>query len=125
MHTIKNLTVYIAAAILISGCVQTQYDWGSYPDDLYRHYKNPGDASQLALMEELTKIFQRAEKKGSKPPPGLYAEYGNLQLQKGEIETAILYFEKEKKAWPDSATFMDSLISSLNKQLSKSNTKDA
>jgi hypothetical protein len=114
----KTLFLLVAASLLF-GCVQTQHDWGNYSNELYTYYKNPTPDERIELTDELLKIFDRVEKKGAKPPPGLYAEYGTFLFQNKDYLGAITFYEKEKQAWPDSTHFMNSLISSLSKQIEK------
>jgi len=118
---IKFLRTLLTLAILtlLFGCVQTQHDWGNYSNELYTYYKSPTPEERAELTNELLKIFKRVEKKGAKPPPGLYAEYGTFLFQNGDYPGAITFYTKEKQAWPDSAKFMDSLINSLTKQVEK------
>ena len=42
--------------------------------------------------------------------PGLYAELGTLYLQGGDNARAIVFYTKERDAWPESRTLMDGLI---------------
>ena len=118
MKPLRTLIV-IGVTTLLFGCVQTQHDWGDYSNELYTYYKSPTPEERAELTEELLEIFERVEKKGAKPPPGLYAEYGTFLFQNGDYSGAITFYTKEKQAWPDSTQFMDSLITSLNKQLEK------
>jgi hypothetical protein len=124
MMPLKKLLI-IGFSMLIFGCVQTRHDWGDYSNELYTYYKSPTAEERAELTEELLKIFDRVEKKGKNPPPGLYAEYGTLLFQSGDYSGAITFYEKEKKAWPDSAKYMDSLISSLNQQVNKDKKRDS
>lgn len=110
----------LAFAFLIFGCAQqTRHDWGDYSNELYTYYKDPTVEEQAELLAELAEIFARVEKKGVKPPPGLYAEYATFLFQSGDYPGAISYYEKEKNAWPESAYYMDSLINALSKRLDK------
>ena len=43
-------------------------------------------------------------------PPGIYAEYGYLQLQQGNNAQAIALFKQEKALWPEATVFMDHMI---------------
>ena len=103
------------------GCTTTQNDWGSYSNELYTYYKNPSQDEKQELVNELAEVFARVEKKGAIPAPGLYAEYGTFLFQEGDYQKAIIFFEKEKNAWPESAKFMDSLIQALSKQIKNTN----
>ena len=123
MRSLKILFLFTASTLLF-GCVQTQHDWGDYSNELYTYYKNPTPEERIELTDELLEIFERVEKKGAIPPPGLYAEYGTFLFQNGDFPGAITFYTKEKKAWPDSTQFMDSLINSLSKQVEKDGTDE-
>jgi hypothetical protein len=43
-------------------------------------------------------------------PPGIYAEYGYLQLQQGKNLAAVDLFKQEESHWPESKVFMDRMI---------------
>lgn len=91
-----------------------QYDWGDYEDGLYTYYKDPATAAQFA--DSLRSSIADAEASGTKVPPGLYAEYGNLMLQSGNYPAAIEQFNREKTLWPESSSFMDTMIKSATAQ---------
>ena len=90
------------------GCVpKATYHWGNYEKQLYKYYKNPADVERLA--EALAKVIVDGEQEG-RVPPGIYAEYGYLLLITGHSDEALVYFEKEKSQWPESAVIMDKMI---------------
>lgn len=98
-------------ALLLSGCVNQhpdRYSWGNYDSSLYAYYKNP--ASSAAYAESLANVVTQAGASGKPIAPGLYAEYGYLLLQQKKTDEAIVYFNKEKQAWPESGYFMDGMI---------------
>lgn len=43
-------------------------------------------------------------------PPGIYAEYGYLQLQQGRNESAVYLFKQEESHWPESTVFMERMV---------------
>ena len=45
-------------------------------------------------------------------PPGIYAEVGTIYLERGPA-TAVTYYKKERDAWAESRTLMDSMIKAL------------
>lgn len=105
-------------AVVLSGCVTTKYHWGKYENSLYEYYKNPADVEKIA--ETLSTIIADGEALGN-VPPGIYAEYGYILYITGKTQDSILYFEKEKKMWPESTTLMDKMINIA----SKSNIKNS
>ena len=91
------------------GCATPRmYIWKGYEDDLYSSYKKPETAPEFEA--ELLVIIDEANKKGKKVPPGVAAEYGFAEYRRGNLESAIDYFELEKAAWPESSKLMDTVI---------------
>lgn len=98
----------ITPAILLAGCVsnQSMYEWGSYQSSLTNYTKN-SDAAKFET--ELRETIAKGERKNA-VPPGVYAELGYLLLQSERPGEAAEYFQREKKAFPESATLMDRMI---------------
>ncbi len=104
-----NVCAAVAACVVMTGCVTpAKYSWGNYENSLYRYYKDPASAGELAI--ELEKTISAAERTKQPLGPGIYAEYGYLLLQHGKSKEAIPYFQKEKTAWKESTYLMDSMI---------------
>ncbi|MAU40371.1 MAG: DUF4810 domain-containing protein [Kordiimonas sp.] len=115
-----KITAMIGLVFSLSACMKnTKYEWGNYNQDLLDYYYD-GDLNEFA--QSLEKNLTKAEEKGS-VPPGLYAEYGYILLQQGDANKAILYFQKEKNAWPESAYLMEKVITRLSpKQSAQADT---
>ncbi|MDX1693337.1 MAG: DUF4810 domain-containing protein [Ketobacteraceae bacterium] len=109
----RSLLLISVAVIGLSGCSHGLYDWGGYNSHLYSYYENP-DAAE-AFREALERHIGYLESAGRIPPPGLYAELGTLYLEKGDTAQAIIFYDKERQAWPESRPLMSSLIASLSK----------
>lgn len=97
----------------LCGCASNSlYEWGNYDEWLYENYKNPKSDEELYV--DLTAFITNYESRKSpnqKPmAPGLYAEYGFLLMRRGDTAGAIKYYTKEKTLWPESTTFMNSMI---------------
>jgi len=97
-------------AISLCGCAThvQRYTWGSYDPSLYAYYKDP--AKEAALEQSLAASISVADSNQGQVPPGIYAEYGYLQLQQGKNAVAVEFFNKEKAHWPESTVFMDRMI---------------
>jgi hypothetical protein len=123
MMVYGKLLLAAMAALFLGGCaVQSKYAWGSYEPSLYSHYKNP--AQMDAFAEALAKTIGDAEAKGQKLAPGIYAEYGHVLQQQGKLTEAATYYRKEKNAWPEAATFMDTMIKSVEAAEKKNQNMD-
>jgi hypothetical protein len=101
------LSVLCAA---LSGCAtnQQKYDWGKYDPSLYSYYKDPTKVGELNAS--LGAIVKAADTNKALVPPGIYAEYGYLQLQQGNNAQAIDLFKQEEARWPEAKVFMDRMI---------------
>jgi hypothetical protein len=105
---LKMIIILCIGALGLSGCAAaTRYHWGNYENALYSYYKKPSEIDDLS--EKLSRIITDGEKQG-KVPPGIYAEYGYILHVSGKHEDAVIYYKKEKEAWPESRIFMDKMI---------------
>jgi hypothetical protein len=95
---------------LLAGCVTNhqRYGWGTYDPSLYAYYKDP--TKEAALAASLAVIISTADSNHALVPPGIYAEYGYLQLQEGKTLSAVELFKQEESHWPESKVFMDRMI---------------
>jgi hypothetical protein len=107
-----NLRILLLPALLLSvvGCAtrHQHYDWGSYDPSLYGYYKDPTKVGELSVS--LAAVIDEANKNHAMVPPGIYAEYGYLQLQQGKNSDAVELFKQEESHWPESKVFMDRMI---------------
>lgn len=113
----KVIKLFFCASLAISllGCkTNTLYDWGSYDKNLYEYYHDPVEAKEFPVT--LESHIEDLEKEEKKPAPGLYAEVGTFKLKSGDIPSAINYYEKEAKTWPESAALINALVQNLKKQ---------
>jgi hypothetical protein len=111
---------------VLPGCVTTshqKYDWGKYDPALYGYYKDATKVGELSASLEA--IIKAAESNQAVVPPGIYAEYGYLQLQAGNNSQAIDLFKQEEARWPESKVFMDRMIKVASVPAASSSTKSA
>jgi hypothetical protein len=108
---------------LLAGCVTNhqRYGWGTYDPSLYAYYKDP--TKEAALAESLEAIISTADSHHAPVPPGIYAEYGYLQLQGGKTLAAVDLFKQEESHWPESKVFMDRMIKVASTPTTTSTTK--
>jgi hypothetical protein len=109
---VKLAGLSLVLALMVPACAPTgQYYWGSYSESLYDYYR---DATQLgAYRASLVGIIAEGEPTG-RVPPSIYAELGFLELEAGNTAEARRLFEKEKTLWPESAVFMDRMITAID-----------
>jgi hypothetical protein len=108
--SVTRLFVASAALIVLAACATTtqKYNWGKYDPALYGYYRNPTKLAELS--ETLEAIIKSADANKTRVPPGIYAEYGYLQLQAGKNAEAVTMFQQEEARWPESKVFMDRMI---------------
>jgi hypothetical protein len=107
---INALLMVPILALSAAGCVtqHQHYNWGSYDPSLYDYYKNPTKVGELSAS--LQAVIDAADKNHSAVPPGIYAEYGYLQMQQGKNQSAVDLFKQEESHWPESKVFMERMI---------------
>jgi hypothetical protein len=95
-------------AALVAGCAGpgTMYEWGSYQPALLDYTKS---ADNEKFETNLRESIAKAEEKQA-VPPGIYAELGYLLMNTDRGAEAVLFFEKEKALFPESAMLMNKMI---------------
>jgi hypothetical protein len=114
----KSMKVFPIAllCVLMTACATRTgiYQWGGYDAMLYQSYKTPEKAVEFRQGLELH--ITKMEASNQKVAPGLYAELGTLYLQSGDNTKAVSMYKKERDAWPESRSLMDSLITNVAKR---------
>jgi hypothetical protein len=108
----------LGLALLTTGCatkVPTLYQWGSYQEQVYGQYANPGKVPVEAQIAALEADYQKIDLTSRKPPPGYYAHLGYLYFQAGKPAQAVQLFETEKTLFPEAATYMDLMVKQAKK----------
>jgi hypothetical protein len=113
----KNAALLVGLMIL-AGCggANTRYAWNNYDSELYNHYKVPAQREEFIVA--MKEIVTDAEAE-NKVPPGIYAEYGYLMYEKGDMEQAVIYYQKEASKWPESKFLMEKMIANTQKRADK------
>ncbi|WP_445496503.1 DUF4810 domain-containing protein [Photorhabdus sp. SF281] len=103
----------LLAAMALAGCAtqpKTIYEWDKYEPTVYQYYQQDkmGFEEQLQALQQ---VIEKAKAKDKPVPPGLHAQMGLLYSKTGRVSDAFHQFEAEKKLFPESAPFMDFLLS--------------
>lgn len=109
---------FFAFAVLLCGCVSNgdQYYWGQYEALIYKQYHRPGEATPEVQIQQLLQDIQRAESLGKPIAPGVFAHLGYMYAAQGKTDLAIEALLQEKALYPDSARFVDGMISRATNQ---------
>lgn len=101
----------LAAVLLLSGCASRGlYDWGSYEASIERMYLRPERFNVANEITRLSAEVRETAAEGLHVPPGKYAHLGYLHYMSGDQAGAVRYFEAEKRAFPESAVFIDGML---------------
>lgn len=117
----RSSRLLVTAMVLcacLAGCAsapapKTLYGWGDYQTQVYSYLNGDPKAAQIAvLVGDLKKITAA----GKSPPPGYHAQLGLLYVDAGNQVEAIREFREEEALFPESATYMDFVMSSVQAQ---------
>ncbi|MUH72700.1 DUF4810 domain-containing protein [Psychrosphaera haliotis] len=105
-------------ALVLAGCVAkpTMYYWGDYSDTLYLYKSEPSGQTLAKHYASIQDVFNKSQEYGLRVPPGVNAEYATLLLKEGKKADALIYFQKEKSIYPESAVLMDRMIQMVGAQ---------
>jgi hypothetical protein len=110
-----RILISLVGALVIGGCAQPQlYNYNNYSENYYEYKKDMSEESTLKLQSCIEQAIEESDKSRSgRVPPGMHANLGYLYLKGGSPKQAIANFEKEKSVYPESAHFMDRIISKV------------
>ncbi|HET8695121.1 MAG TPA: DUF4810 domain-containing protein [Aquabacterium sp.] len=114
-HLIRPLSAAALAALCLAsaGCANRSrplYEWGSYQQQVYEHFKSTSTGPEEQLIA-LQKDLEEIRSDGMSPPPGFYAHMGMLYASIGQDDKAMQAFDNEKSLFPESAKYLDFLMS--------------
>lgn len=120
----RPLLPALALAATLAGCATPLYDWGGYDTGLHNAQKDPTQVG--ATREQLQTHIGKLEASRQRVAPGLYADLGTMYLEANDPDRAIVYYEKERAAWPESTVLMTAMIDNLRRrQAARANTTGA
>lgn len=109
-------TIYLFLVLLgttiLAGCANkpSLYQWGSYEEQIYAMYSDPGKVPIEEQIINLEKDYQIARSTNQPVPPGYHAHMGYLYFQLGKTDQALQSFTTEKTLFPESTLYMNRLI---------------
>ena len=98
--------------LVLTGCQTARplYYWGHYEGEAYLSYSKPGKVAAEQQILDLQEDIQKAAAANLPVHPGLHAHLGYLYSQQGKPDLARKEFELEKSLFPESAAFIDRLL---------------
>ena len=107
-----------ACIVVLAGCASppektTVYRWGIYEPLMHLSYFEPGEADPSTQAQRLGEDIARTQAEGKRVPPGVHAHLGFLHYKLGDLESARAHFLRERELFPESATFINGLLSRM------------
>ena len=114
-QTFNGIGLCAGLSVLLAGCASSPsiYYWGHYEDLVYTAYAEPGKADPIFQIEQLEADYEVARSRNLRVPPGFHAHLGVQYFQTGKPDLARREFLAEKSQFPESAVFMDRLLTQL------------
>jgi hypothetical protein len=112
--------VVFSAVLFLAGCKTTEptepneptYYYGAFPAAMYSYFK--ADATATSISQQiliLEQIIGQAQGKGKPVAPGVHAHLGMLYFESGNTAQGVTHFAQEKGLFPESAAYLDFLMS--------------
>ena len=112
----KTFIILATSSLLVSCAVQPMYYWGDYSKSYYKTVETPGQQSTDTRLASLENIIKKTEKSSTKKiGPGVYAEYGYMLIELGQVEKGNIYLQKEKEKFPESSNTIVDFITPKSK----------
>lgn len=100
-----------ALAVGLVGCATpSRFEWGAYEPTLYAYAKSP--EARESYRKALVSAISDGEK-SNRVAPGMYAELGYLYIEDNNNTDALASFEKEMSHFPESRTFLATVVARL------------
>ncbi|MEN8823637.1 MAG: DUF4810 domain-containing protein [Glaciecola sp.] len=110
----KILVSLLMAIFILSGCGATQnpplYYYGAYPSSVYQFLK-ADELSTAEQIEQMKLVIATTQENGQAVAPGVHAHLAMLYFENGNPLDGEVHFTKEKTLFPESANFIDFLLS--------------
>jgi len=107
----------LVAVSLCASCAgkPTLYEWGDYQASLWREFRQPDGFDVHDELNRLETQVETTRLAGKAVPPGVHAHMGWLCDAAGDSAGAVAHFEAEKANYPESAAFVDGMLSRMKK----------
>lgn len=118
MNTTQRMVYATGAALacLLAGCATPSvplYSWETFSRLQYETLLREG-GSPLTQIDAMNAHAAKAKSMNAALPPGFRAHLGMLHLSVGNADAARDHWLAEKAVFPESATYIDSLLQKLS-----------
>lgn len=114
----RGIVAVIALSVLtLAGCSnisEAGYYWGNYAVTLYAYQKSPSAETLAQHEKELRDIIEYSKENQLKVPPGIYAELGYIEQNRGESDNALGFYREEMATYPESQSFLERLSTGIS-----------
>ncbi len=112
----KILLAVLATGFLASACSKVLYTHYDYDEVVYFYAKSeqqPDSKELKKLIKSYKQIVDNPKGENLVPPPGSYADYAYLLFLNKDVDNAKVYFQKEYVTYPESRTYVESVMRRL------------
>ena len=103
-------------AVLAVGCAApTTYDWAEYDGSVHRLLVTQDGFDPAGETQRLSTAVEASAQRNRPIAPGVRAHIGYLCFLSGDVAAGVANFEAEKAAYPESAVFIDGMLSRMKK----------
>lgn len=124
----KSVSAVLISALALSASACSSDPWVGYEESLYSSLQAPSPEATAARAEFLEEVVERAESRGTRPPPGFAAECALYQIRRGRPDRAREFLDLEVRHYPESEKLVSALrrlAAGDERALPESNGEDA
>ena len=108
-----SASLMCASLAVLQGCAQAPkqlYNWGNYQAIVYDGFKGDGKSPQEQI-DGMNAQLEKIKASNTIAPPGFHAHLGYLLIKVGRDADGVSHLEQEKVLFPESAKFVEMLLS--------------
>jgi hypothetical protein len=113
----KKYIFLTVLSFILSSCGTSKelYSWSRYQKASYNYLKKADEKSTELILDEYKKVISTQKGIRKAVPPGIYADYGFLLIQKGNLTEGVENLKKEVQFYPESKIFIDRILKLIEK----------
>lgn len=111
----RKILATLSVLTFLTSCAPAKmYYWGNYDQATYQHNKKQTEETKSDLFlvyEDMIKNKHKSTR--NVVPPGVYADYGYLLIQEGQIDKGKEMLEKELALYPESKKVVQYILNKI------------